>query len=74
MFSQAVRYFEMLMALVYVAAGFVVLFGDISLFENLSGYELYLISGGLIAYGTYRVYRSYKLLKESREENGDDEE
>ncbi|MBK6681600.1 MAG: hypothetical protein IPG53_17130 [Ignavibacteriales bacterium] len=48
--------------------------GDISLFENLSGYELYLISGGLIAYGTYRVYRSYKLLKESREENGDDEE
>jgi hypothetical protein len=64
----------MLMALFYVVAGFWVLFGDISLFENLNGYELYLISGGLIAYGTYRIYRSYKLLKESREDVGNDEE
>jgi hypothetical protein len=62
------------MALFYVAAAFVVFFGYIPFFENLSDFELYLISGGLFAYGTYRIYRSYKKIRESREENGNDEE
>ncbi|MBN8545954.1 MAG: hypothetical protein J0L60_07450 [Ignavibacteria bacterium] len=74
MFSQVIRYFEMFMALFYIGAGVVVYLGYIPLFENLSDYELYLISGGLVVYGTFRIYRSYKRIMESREENSNEED
>lgn len=72
LFSQIVQYFEIVMSLVYLAAGVVVYLGLVPFLKDLSNSELYLISGGLVAYGTYRFYRSYKKIKESREEEQDE--
>jgi len=61
------------MSFVYIAAGLAVLFGNMPFLDKLGNAEIYLLSGGLFAYGTYRFYRSYKKLKDNREENSDEQ-